>query len=141
MALPGIQMSCGTQGKLLVSLLTIPLLAMATPAITFWGVHPASVLLFAYYGFGLRLLADVEDQPMWSPVETKHTQDEAEQAVATGRDERVRRAHRGRRLHGRRGGVRPGRADPAGAVRGGHGVRSDRHADRAQLIPRLTVLL
>jgi cation:H+ antiporter len=47
------------------------------------------VLLFACYGFGLRLLADVEDEPMWSPVQTKHTQDEEEQAAATGRDERA----------------------------------------------------
>ena len=78
-----------TQGTLLVSLLTIPLLAMATPEFTIWGVHPASVLLFVCYGFGLHLLAEVQDQPMWSPVETSHTQDEAEQAAATGTDERT----------------------------------------------------
>jgi cation:H+ antiporter len=53
------------------------------------GVHPASVLLFVCYGFGLRLLAQVEDEPMWSPVRTGHTQDEAEQAEATGTDERA----------------------------------------------------
>jgi cation:H+ antiporter len=33
-----------TQGTLLVSLLTIPLLAMAAPEITIFGVHPASLL-------------------------------------------------------------------------------------------------
>jgi cation:H+ antiporter len=62
---------------------------MFTPEITLWGVHPASVLLFVCYGFGLHLLAQVEDEPMWSPVQTRHTQDEEEQAQATGRDERA----------------------------------------------------
>jgi hypothetical protein len=54
-----------------------------------WGVHPASVLLFVCYGFGLHLLAHVEDQPIWSPAQTRHAQDEAEQAQATGTDERA----------------------------------------------------
>jgi cation:H+ antiporter len=77
-----------TQGTLLVSLLTIPLLAMATPEFTLLGVHPASVILFVSYGFGLRLLAQVQEAPMWSPVQTQHTQDEAEQAEETGGDPR-----------------------------------------------------
>jgi cation:H+ antiporter len=78
-----------TQGTLLVSLLTIPLLAMSAPEITILGVHPASVLMFVCYGFGLRLLAEVQDRPMWSPVQTRETHDEAAQAEATGGDERA----------------------------------------------------
>ena len=62
---------------------------MATPKVTLLGVHPASVLLFVCYGFGLHLLAQVEDQPMWSLVETQQTQDEEELAAATGTDERA----------------------------------------------------
>ena len=77
-----------TQGTLLVSLLTLPLLAMAAPEFTILGVHPVSVLLFVSYGFGLHLLTQVEDQPMWSPVQTRQTQDEEEQAASTGTDER-----------------------------------------------------
>jgi cation:H+ antiporter len=77
-----------TQGTLLVSLLTLPLLAMAAPEFTILGVHPVSVLLFVCYGFGLHLLTQVEDQPMWSPVQTRQTQDEEEQAASTGTDER-----------------------------------------------------
>jgi cation:H+ antiporter len=77
-----------TQGTLLVSLLTLPLLAMATPEITVVGVHPVSLLLFICYGFGLRLLAQVQEMPMWAPVKTPHTQDEAEQAEVTEADER-----------------------------------------------------
>ncbi len=80
-----------TQGTLLVSLLTIPLLAMATPEITLLGVHPASVILLVSYGFGLRLLAQVQQAPMWSPVQTAHTQDEEEQAAASGGDPRSTR--------------------------------------------------
>ena len=64
---------------------------MATPKVTLLGVHPASVLLFVCYGFGLHLLAQVEDQPMWSPVETQQTQDEEELAAATGLGGRARR--------------------------------------------------
>jgi cation:H+ antiporter len=77
-----------TQGTLLVSLLTIPLLAMSTPEFTLVGVHPASVILFVSYGFGLRLLAQVQEAPMWSPVKTRHTQGEAQQAAETGGDPR-----------------------------------------------------
>jgi cation:H+ antiporter len=77
-----------TQGTLLVSLLTLPLLAMATPEITVVGVHPVSLLLFICYGFGLRLLAQVQETPMWAPVKAPHTQDEAEQAEVMEADER-----------------------------------------------------
>ena len=78
-----------TQGTLLVSLMTLPLLAMAAPEFTILGVHPVSVLLFVCYGLGLRLLAQVENEPMWSPVRTRQTQDEAQQAEATGTDQRT----------------------------------------------------
>jgi cation:H+ antiporter len=77
-----------TQGTLLVSLLTLPLLAMSMPEFTVVGVHPVSILLFVCYGFGLRLLSEVQEDPMWSPVRTQHTQDEAEQAEATDPDRR-----------------------------------------------------
>ncbi|UEM19160.1 sodium:calcium antiporter [Skermanella mucosa] len=68
------------QGTLLVTMLTIPLLAMASPEITILGVHPASILLFVMYGFGLKLLSRVKEMPMWSPVMTDDTQDEAQEA-------------------------------------------------------------
>jgi len=77
------------QGTLLVSLLTLPLLATSAPEVTLYGVHPASLVLVAGYGLGLRLLALVRDTPMWSPVRTRHTHDEAAQAAATGIDRRT----------------------------------------------------
>lgn len=72
------------QGTLLVTMLTIPLLAMASPEITIVGVHPASILLFVMYGFGLKLLSQVKAEPMWSPVMTDYTQNEAEEAEEGG---------------------------------------------------------
>jgi cation:H+ antiporter len=58
------------QGVLLVSLLTIPLIALNAPEVTVFGVHPASLLMIIGYGLGLRLLASIKQDPMWSPVQT-----------------------------------------------------------------------
>lgn len=76
------------QATLLVTMLTIPLLALSMPAFTVWHVHPASILLFVIYGFGLRLLAQIKQEPMWAPVKTGATQDEAEQAAEGPSDRR-----------------------------------------------------
>lgn len=67
------------QGVLLVTLLTIPLIASAEPPLTVWGIHPASFLTLAVYGFGLRLLARIKDEPMWLPVQTSETREELSQ--------------------------------------------------------------
>lgn len=66
------------QATLLVTLITIPLLAMAAPEWTIWHVHPASILLLVMYGFGLRLLTLIKSKPMWAPVMTHLTKHEAE---------------------------------------------------------------
>lgn len=68
-----------TQGVLLVTLLTLPLLAGSAPEVTFWGVHPATVMLLAGYVAGLRLLARIKDEPMWSPVQTRDTRNETDE--------------------------------------------------------------
>jgi cation:H+ antiporter len=75
-----------TQGTLLVSLLTVPLLAANAPPITILGVHPASIILLVSYGLGLRLLAQIKDDPMWSPVQTKETQAEIDPEEEAGAD-------------------------------------------------------
>lgn len=79
------------QGTLLVSLLTLPLLAASSPPVTVFGVHPASLALLLAYGFGLRLLANVQREPMWSPVVTRDTQNEAEQGAQTATRRSTRR--------------------------------------------------
>ncbi len=64
------------QGTLLVTLLTLPLLAAHGPQWTFYGIHPVTPLLFAAYGAGLWLLSAIKREPMWSPVITPATQAE-----------------------------------------------------------------
>ncbi len=69
------------QGTLLIGLLTIPLLTMTAPDHHYWGVHPATLVLFAAYIFGLRQIALARQNPMWKPHWTPQTrQDEPEQA-------------------------------------------------------------
>jgi cation:H+ antiporter len=61
------------QGTLLVSLLAIPLLAMASPEVSLFAVHPASIALIATYIFGLRLVKKAKTTPMWKPQQTSDT--------------------------------------------------------------------
>lgn len=79
------------QATLLVTMLTIPLLATSSPEVTVGHVHPASIFLFAMYGFGLKLLTRIKAEPMWSPVKTRLTQDEAAQAAEGEADLRTTR--------------------------------------------------
>lgn len=62
------------QGTLLISLLTVPLLATSSPQITFYGVHPVSVILVLAYVFGLRLVSQSQKNQMWKPRITDKTQ-------------------------------------------------------------------
>lgn len=64
------------QGALLVSLLAVPILAMAGPNLTILWVHPASLLLVLGYGLGIRLISGARDRPQWHPVMTRDTQTE-----------------------------------------------------------------
>lgn len=61
------------QCALLIVLLAIPLLAMATPALTVGWVHPGSILLMAAYLFGVRLVSRAQNEPMWHPRLTRET--------------------------------------------------------------------
>jgi cation:H+ antiporter len=61
------------QGALLVSLLSLPLLALAAPPISWFGVHPVSVLLIPAYVFGMRMVSHVRKSPMWKPQVTAET--------------------------------------------------------------------
>jgi cation:H+ antiporter len=67
------------QATLLMTLLAIPLLAMAGPQFNVLGIHPASPLLLAAYIFGQRLVAKTKATPLWKPYQTRETKtDEAE---------------------------------------------------------------
>ncbi|WP_265518830.1 sodium:calcium antiporter [Nitratireductor luteus] len=75
------------QGVLLVTLLTIPLIAASEPPIIMWGIHPASLLTFLVYAFGIRLLGRIRDEPMWRPVWTAQTKEEISDDKPEGRAE------------------------------------------------------
>lgn len=68
------------QATLLVTLLAIPLMAMAGPEVSLWGVHPASFVIPVAYFFGLRLISEAQTRPMWSPKRTAETRVEVPQS-------------------------------------------------------------
>ncbi|MCP1167890.1 sodium:calcium antiporter [Limimaricola litoreus] len=72
------------QGVLMVVLLSIPLIAASEPQITIWGVHPASLLIPVGYAFGLHLLSQIHDEPMWHPVQTEETREEVSEPDREG---------------------------------------------------------
>ncbi|WP_413166471.1 sodium:calcium antiporter [Capilliphycus salinus ALCB114379] len=61
------------QGALLNALLAIPLLAVTAPNVEFLGIHPASIAIICGYLFGLRIVSQVRDDPMWKPQLTTET--------------------------------------------------------------------
>lgn len=73
------------QGTLLIALLSFPLLAMTTPAISFFGAHPISPLMIVAYMYGLRIARQVRAEPMWQPRRTTQTRtDEPDEEQAGG---------------------------------------------------------
>ncbi len=58
---------------LLIVLLTLPLIAMATPQSALWGVHPITPVLVVAYMFGLHLVHRTHARPMWFPRQTLQT--------------------------------------------------------------------
>ncbi len=61
------------QCGLLFLLLTIALVAYASPEVAFFGIHPASVALIAVYCYGVAATARLREKPMWKPVDTAET--------------------------------------------------------------------
>lgn len=58
---------------LLLTMLSMPLVAFAGPPLVVWDVHPASIILVLTYAFGLRMAAQIREAPMWRAVETQET--------------------------------------------------------------------
>jgi cation:H+ antiporter len=73
------------QGTLLIALLTIPLLAASLPQWTWFGIHPATPIMFVVYAYGLRISGRVRKNPMWQAEQTSETQaDEPEEGAEHG---------------------------------------------------------
>jgi cation:H+ antiporter len=75
------------QTTLLVSMLSVPILAFAGPEWMIFHIHPASILLFVIYGFGLNLLSEIRDEPMWHPKKTDITEEDAKHDEADSHPE------------------------------------------------------
>lgn len=60
-------------GALLVIMLAVPLVARSSPDGTVLGIHPATVLLFAAYVFGLRVVQSGRGLQAWTPRATLDT--------------------------------------------------------------------
>lgn len=65
------------QSALLICLLAVLLVASFTPALSWGGIHPATIVLFLGYGFGLRVVREVYALPMWAPRHTHETRTDA----------------------------------------------------------------
>lgn len=70
-----------THVTLLITMLAMPLMAMATPNVSVFGIHPVSFFLIAVYLFGLRLVSSAQIEPMWEPKQTPHTHIDQPEAV------------------------------------------------------------
>jgi cation:H+ antiporter len=58
---------------LLIVLLTLPLLAIFTPTISRWSIHPITPIIVIAYLFGLHLVHRTRAKPMWFPRLTHQT--------------------------------------------------------------------
>jgi cation:H+ antiporter len=74
-----------TQAGLLITLLTVPIVAFFLPAYTVFGVHPATFAIIGGYGFGLRLALRSRTTPMWGPKKTTETRLDKPQEPKGGR--------------------------------------------------------
>ncbi len=72
------------QALILVALLAVPVMAYATPTLQIGWIHPATLLIPVFYGYGLVLLRRMREEPMWRPVRTRETAtDEPEEPSST----------------------------------------------------------
>lgn len=67
------------QGVLLVGLLSLTLLAFSGPDISLLAIHPATPLILAGYILGLRMIRNLQEDPMWGAKRTSETQIEGEE--------------------------------------------------------------
>lgn len=79
-----------TQGALLLSLLSLPILAHSGPEWHWLGIHPISVILIVAYGFGLHLSAQVRDKAPWKPKRTGDTKQDKPEDLS-GKDADLKR--------------------------------------------------
>jgi cation:H+ antiporter len=73
------------QSGLLIALLSLPLLAASLPEWSALGIHPVTVLMVAFYCYGMLLSSRSKAEPMWHPHQTDVTQEDEEEQDTHGR--------------------------------------------------------
>lgn len=73
------------QSAMLIVLLSVPLLAESLPSVTVAGVHPATIILFLLYLWGIRLASSTRNGPMWRPELTDETRQDLPDDEASSR--------------------------------------------------------
>lgn len=69
------------QAIVLIGLMSLPIIAFATPQLSIGWIHPVTILIPVFYIYGLRLIRRMHDEPMWRPIRTSETrEDEGGQA-------------------------------------------------------------
>jgi cation:H+ antiporter len=64
------------QSVVLMAMLAVPVIGYATPGLQVGWIHPVSLLIPAFYAYGLRLLRRMREEPMWQPTPTDQTADD-----------------------------------------------------------------
>ena len=67
------------QALILVALLSVPVIAYATPDLRWGWIHPATLLIPGFYAYGLTLLRRMHKAPMWRPTRTRETREDVPQ--------------------------------------------------------------
>ncbi|MFC8922988.1 sodium:calcium antiporter [Cellulosimicrobium sp. NPDC057127] len=75
------------QALILVALLAIPVIAYATPELVWGWIHPATLLVPAFYAYGFVLLRRMRRAPMWKPTGTRDTRTDDDVAAGAEGDE------------------------------------------------------
>lgn len=69
------------EGVLLLTLMSLIVVATAVPSFALWSIHPTSFVMPFAYGLGLHLVARARTLPMWGPRETFETQTDVPRAA------------------------------------------------------------
>jgi cation:H+ antiporter len=68
------------QATVLIIILSMVLMAMAAPGVSFWAIHPITPAMFLVYLFGMSMVRRAAEEPMWLPRQTDRTEtDEADE--------------------------------------------------------------
>ena len=72
------------QAVVLIALLSLPVIAFATPELMIGWIHPVTLLIPVFYVYGLHLQRRMHEAPMWRPIRTRETRNDADETASSG---------------------------------------------------------